>query len=132
MQSKHNLNISGGTKTARYFINVGYYTVVVCSRSLVDYDFGYQYNSFNYRANLDLDVTKTTTISFNLAGKVDNANKPYSGQGSSGLINEAYQVLHSPVLVSSMADTSPPRPSMRIAVPTSSLSWGERYHLFRQ
>lgn len=92
MQSKHNLNISGGTKTARYFINVGYYTQGGLFKEFgQDYDFGYQYNSFNYRANLDLDVTKTTTISFNLAGKVDNANKPYSGQGSSGLINEAYQ-----------------------------------------
>ena len=92
LQSKHNLNISGGTKTARYFINVGYYTQGGLFKEFgQDYDFGYQYHSFNYRANLDLDVTKTTTISFNLAGKVDNASKPYSGQGSSGLINEAYQ-----------------------------------------
>lgn len=26
LQTKHNLNISGGTKNARYFINIGYYT----------------------------------------------------------------------------------------------------------
>ncbi len=63
MQSKHNLNISGGTR--RYATSSMLVTIlrVVCSRSLdQDYDFGYQYNSFNYRANLDLDVTKTTTI----------------------------------------------------------------------
>ncbi len=92
LQSKHNLNISGGTKTARYFINVGYFTQGGLFKEFNQpYDFGYQYNSFNYRANLDLDVTKTTTISFNLAGKVDNANKPYTSQGSSGMIREAYE-----------------------------------------
>ena len=92
LQTKHNLNISGGTKTARYFINVGYFTQGGLFKEFgQSYDFGYQYNRFNYRANLDLDVTKTTTISFNVSGNVGNANKPYSGQGSSGLINEAYQ-----------------------------------------
>ena len=94
MQTKHNLNISGGTKNARYFVNIGYYTQGGLFKEFDQpYEFGYQYNRFNYRANLDLDVTKTTTISFNIAGNVGNANKPYSGQGSSGLINEAYQAV---------------------------------------
>ena len=91
LQTKHNLNISGGTKTARYFINVGYFTQGGLFKEFgQDYDFGYQYNRFNFRANLDLDVTKTTTISFNAAGNVSNANKPYTGQGSSGMIAELY------------------------------------------
>ncbi len=92
IQTKHNLNISGGTKSARYFINVGYYTQGGLFKEFgQSYDFGYQYNRFNYRANLDLDVTKTTTISFNVAGNVSNANRPYTGGGSSGIINEIYQ-----------------------------------------
>lgn len=91
LQTKHNLNISGGTKTARYFINVGYFTQGGLFKEFgQDYDFGYQYNRFNFRANLDLDVTKTTTISFNAAGNVSNANKPYTGQGSAGMIAELY------------------------------------------
>ena len=91
LQTKHNLNISGGTKTARYFINVGYFTQGGLFKEFgQDYDFGYQYNRFNFRANLDLDVTKTTTISFNAAGSVSNANKPYTKQGSSGMIAELY------------------------------------------
>lgn len=91
VQTKHNLNISGGTKTARYFINVGYYTQGGLFKEFGQkYDFGYQYNRFNYRANLDLDVTRTTTISFNVAGNVGNATKPYTGQGSSGMVSELY------------------------------------------
>lgn len=92
LQSKHNLNISGGTKKARYFINVGYYTQGGLFKEFgQDYHFDYRYNRFNYRANLDLDLTKTTTLSFNLAGNVGNANKPYTGQGSSGMIEAAYE-----------------------------------------
>ena len=92
LQTKHNLNISGGTKKARYFINVGYYTQGGLFKEFgQDYHFDYRYNRFNYRANLDLDLTKTTTLSFNLAGNVGNANKPYTGQGSSGMIEEAYE-----------------------------------------
>ena len=91
LQTKHNLNISGGNKTARFFINVGYFTQGGLFKEFgQDYHFDYRYNRFNYRANLDLDVTKTTTISFNVAGNVSNANKPYTGQGSSGMIAEVY------------------------------------------
>lgn len=92
MQTKHNLNISGGTKSVRYFLNVGYFTQGGLFKEFgQSYDFGYQYNRFNYRANLDLDATKTTTISFNVAGNVSSANKPYTGQGSSGMVKALYQ-----------------------------------------
>ena len=92
LQSKHNLNISGGTKTARYFVNVGYFTQGGLFKEFDQgYDFDYRYNRFNFRANLDLDVTKTTTISFNSSISVSNANKPYTGQGASGMIAACYQ-----------------------------------------
>ena len=50
----------------------------------------YQYNRFNYRSNLDIDVTKTTTLSMNIAGNVNNASKPYTGQGSAGMLINMY------------------------------------------
>ena len=92
LQTKHNVNISGGTKSMRYFVSAGLMTQGGLFKEFdQDYDYGYQYNRFNYRANLDLDVTKTTTISFNVAGNVSNADKPMTGQGSSGLIMAMYQ-----------------------------------------
>ena len=91
-QTKTNVSISGGTKTMRYFINAGMYTQGGLFKEFgQDYDFGYQYSRFNYRANLDLDVTKTTTLSFNIAGNVDNSNKPHTGQGASGMVQALYQ-----------------------------------------
>ena len=92
LQTKHNVNISGGTKSMRYFVSAGLMTQGGLFKEFgQDYDYGYQYNRFNYRANLDLDVTKTTTVSFNVAGNTSNADKPNTGQGSSGLIMTMYQ-----------------------------------------
>jgi len=92
LQSKHNINISGGTKKVRYFVSAGFYTEGGLFKQFnQSYDNSYKYHRFNYRSNLDIDVTRTTTISFNIAGVVDNAHKPYTGQGSSGMIKTMVQ-----------------------------------------
>lgn len=91
LQTQHNVNISGGTENVRYFISAGAHTQGGLFKDFgLDYDLSYQYNRFNYRSNLDIDVTKTTTVSINIGGNVDNANKPFTGQGSSGLVRGLY------------------------------------------
>lgn len=91
IQSQHNLNISGGTDKVRYFISVGAYTQGGLFNEFdLPYSLSYQYNRFNYRSNLDMDVTKTTTLSFNIAGNIDNSNKPRTSQGTSGMIKNIY------------------------------------------
>ena len=80
LQQQHNLNISGGTDRVKYFISAGYYSQGGLFKEFGrGYDYGYQYQRFNYRSNLDLKATKTTTVSFNVAGNVSNADKPYTG-----------------------------------------------------
>jgi TonB-linked SusC/RagA family outer membrane protein len=94
LQTNHNVNISGGTKKVRYFISAGFMTQGGLFKEFdMDWNYGYQYNRFNYRSNLDLDVTKSTTLSFNVAGNVSNADKPRTGSGSSGMIREMYQAV---------------------------------------
>ncbi len=91
LQQQHNINISGGTDKLKYFVSAGYYYQGGLFKEFdMDYNYGYQYHRFNYRANLDLKATKTTTISFNVAGNVNNADKPYTGQGSGGMIKNIY------------------------------------------
>lgn len=91
LQQQHNVNISGGNKTVKYFISAGMFTQGGLFKEFDrPYDYGYQYQRFNYRANLDIDVTKTTKISLNLSGKVDDSNKPRTGQGSAGMIKAIY------------------------------------------
>ena len=88
LQTKHNINISGGTKSMRYFVSAGFMTQGGLFEEFDgdDFHYDYRYNRFNYRTNLDLDVTPTTTLSFNVAGTVDNAQKPRTSQGASGMI----------------------------------------------
>ncbi|MBR6287265.1 MAG: TonB-dependent receptor [Bacteroidaceae bacterium] len=91
LQQQHNLNISGGNNRVKYFLSAGYYSQGGLFKEFnTSYDYGYQYQRFNYRANLDLKATPTTTISFNVAGNVNDASKPYTGQGSAGMIKNIY------------------------------------------
>lgn len=92
LQTKHNVNISGGTKNVRYFVSAGFMTQGGLFKEFgAPYHFDYRYQRFNYRTNLDLDVTNTTTLSFNVAGNVSDADKPRTGQGASGVIMNMYQ-----------------------------------------
>ena len=87
LQTKHNINISGGTKNMRYFVSAGFMTQGGLFKEFGDdFHYDYRYNRFNYRTNLDLDVTPTTTLSFNVAGNVSNSQKPHTSQGASGMI----------------------------------------------
>lgn len=91
LQTQHNVNISGGTDRVRYFISAGAYTQGGLFKDFgLPYDLTYQYNRFNYRSNLDIDVTKTTTLTMNVSGNVNNSSKPYTGQGSAGMLINMY------------------------------------------
>lgn len=91
LQSQHNLNITGGTDKVRYFISAGAYTQGGLFKEFnLPYKLSYQYRRFNYRSNLDIDVTKLTTLSFNVSGNVNNSDRPRTSQGASGMIKSMY------------------------------------------
>ena len=91
LQTQSNLSISGGTKAVKYFISAGMYTTGGLFKQFdQSYVNDFRYHRFNYRANIDINVTKTTTLSANLNGIVDEAKKPYNGQGSAGIIKYMY------------------------------------------
>lgn len=72
LQQKHNVNINGGTKFARYFVSLGYFTQGGLQKEFNE-SYGYSnkddYKRFNYRSNIDMDVTPTTKIALTLGGK---------------------------------------------------------------
>lgn len=83
MQSQHNLTISGGTKNIRYFTSLGVFTQDGLFRSFEkDYNSNFRYNRYNYRVNLDIDVTKTTSMKINLGGRINNKRSPNYEGGS--------------------------------------------------
>lgn len=91
LQQQHNLNISGGNDKVKYFISTGFYSQGGLFEEFgKNLDFDYSYKRFNYRANLDLKATKSTTISFNVAGNLDTADKVNNSQGTGGVIKTVY------------------------------------------
>lgn len=87
LQTQHNLTISGGSQKVRYFASLGVFTqdgLFNCFQK--DYDDNYSYNRYNYRVNLDMNLTKTTLFRMNMGGRVND--KRYPGvDGESGLSN---------------------------------------------
>lgn len=92
LQQQHNVNISGGNSKVKYFLSAGYFSQDGMFESWGrDYDYTYQYQRFNYRGNVDINVTKTTKVSASIAGKVDDKASPRTGQGAAGMIKAIYE-----------------------------------------
>lgn len=77
-QTQHNVNISGGTDRVRYFTSIGYLYQdgLLKQFDSLDYNNKFSYNRFNYRANLDIDVTKSTSFKINIGGRVGITHQP--------------------------------------------------------
>jgi TonB-linked SusC/RagA family outer membrane protein len=73
-QQQYNVNISGGTKTVRYFVSGGYLN----QNGFYQNDDLTKYSRFNFRSNLDVDVSKNLTASLSLGARVENLNSPNS------------------------------------------------------
>lgn len=75
-----NFNVTGGTNFIKYFCSLGYFNEGSFFNAKEDgfYDLNYKFNRFNYRANVDFNLTKTTVLSFNLGGETGIKNNPNS------------------------------------------------------
>ncbi len=80
VQTKNNINISGGGKNARYFVSMGYLyqNGVLKQVESLPYNNNYKYNRYNYRANLDFSLSPSTTMKFNIGGYVGKQQSPLS------------------------------------------------------
>ena len=80
LQTKNNINISGGSDKVRYFVSLGYMFQNGLLKSIpgVNYDNNYTYNRYNYRANLDFKLTETTDMHFNISGVIGDTHSPYT------------------------------------------------------
>ncbi|MCI6619396.1 MAG: TonB-dependent receptor [Prevotella sp.] len=98
VQSQHNFNISGGTDRVKYFASLGVFTQEGLFKVFENRnDKGFKYNRYNYRVNLDINVTKTTTAQINLGGYLNNRREPNYNNGSSSSITFLFRDLYSTV-----------------------------------
>lgn len=76
-QTQHNLTLSGGGERFRYFVSLGYLLQDGMLKQLGEsYDPNYQYKRFNYRSNVDIDITKSTLLKVNIGGHVGAKREP--------------------------------------------------------
>lgn len=90
-QTQGNVNISGGTERVRYFISMGMLDQKgFFKKHDTRYDANFNFNRYNYRANLDIDFTKTTLVAINMGGRVEKRNFPRSGDDINQLFRRIY------------------------------------------
>ncbi len=88
LQSRTNFTISGGTENVRYFTSLGYLSQDGQLKELdprVNNNF--KFDRYNYRSNLDIDVTKSTLLKLTLGGRNEIRRTPI--QRDHGLWREA-------------------------------------------
>ena len=96
------LNINGGGSLARYYVSASYvkeagmYNV---DEGLKDYDTNSSYHRWNYRVNVDMDITKSTLVRVGIAGSLDKMNQPGVGNSVWESVM-GYSPITSPVLFS--------------------------------
>lgn len=73
-----NLNVTGGTQNVRYYVGGSFYTESSIF-NIADndrYDAQMRYTKFNFRANVDINVTRTTELGISLANLYATKNRP--------------------------------------------------------
>jgi len=78
---KVNFSVSGGTDFVKYYCTVSYLHEGDIFRHFENnkgYETGFEYNRFNYRSNLDFDITKTTKLGVNISGAYGITKQPNS------------------------------------------------------
>lgn len=87
------LNISGGGTTARYYISGGYYNEdgLYKADKMKNYDTNTNYKRYNFRSNVDVNITSTTVVELGVAGWIATQNQP--GEADSGTLYSTFGTL---------------------------------------
>lgn len=78
MMKQTNLNVSGGTPSTRYFVSMTYLNQdgLYKNEDLSDYNIQATLNKYNFRSNIDIDLTKDLSMELNLSDVVRDRNYP--------------------------------------------------------
>lgn len=97
-QQTHNINVSGGSETARYMASVGYQG----QDGIID---NFNKNQYNMRLNLDMNPTKKMETNFSLSYTQQDINSPV-GAYSDGGVAQILRLLNriSPMVVGKYSD----------------------------
>ncbi len=72
-----NVSVNGGSENVRYYITLSSRT-----QQGFYYNSGTKYNQYDFRSNLDANVNKNITLSFDVSGRLEDRNFPTRSAGS--------------------------------------------------
>ncbi|KAB2810228.1 MAG: SusC/RagA family TonB-linked outer membrane protein, partial [Paludibacter sp.] len=78
------LNVSGGTETVRYFVSGAFLNQNGMWKRFQENSYNNNTNlkRYNFRTNIDMDITKTTVVSLQIAGILEDRNYPGESAGT--------------------------------------------------
>lgn len=100
VSEQYNVNISGGNAKVKYFTSLGYLNDgdIFKTEKQAEYDPTFRYERYNYRSNIDMEISKSTKLSVNIAGDIGVRNRPLSYMGNdpftSSTVADFYQVMY--------------------------------------
>lgn len=75
--SRVNLSVTGGTKNVRYYVGGNYYKEDGIFNTNQDrYDAGMSFDKFSFRSNVDINISKSTTLGLSLSNQFTDTNSP--------------------------------------------------------
>ncbi|PRY97340.1 TonB-linked SusC/RagA family outer membrane protein [Marinilabilia salmonicolor] len=81
-----NVNVSGGSNIAKYYVSGSFYnesSIFKDAGDRYDYNSSINYKRYNFRANMDFSLTKTTNLNVNLSNIYEQSFGP--GQSTGGI-----------------------------------------------
>jgi TonB-linked SusC/RagA family outer membrane protein len=99
-----NVNLNGGGSTARYYVSLAYTEDQGMYKTddtlKKDYDTNANYKRWNYRMNVDINITKSTLLKIGIGGSLSKRNSP--GLGDNDVWGElfGYNAISTPILYS--------------------------------
>ncbi|MCF6407747.1 TonB-dependent receptor [Chitinophaga filiformis] len=76
LQSQHSLSVNGGSENVRYYVSLG-----MIKQDGIYKNGATDYNQYNFRSNIDADVTKRLKVSLYLSGREEDRMYPVTGAG---------------------------------------------------
>lgn len=75
---KFNVSVTGGSKAVRYYVGGSYYTEggIFNVADNLEYSPQINYNKFNFRSNVDVNITKSTTLNLSMSTQYTSKNSP--------------------------------------------------------
>ena len=81
-QEQANVNVNGGTDRVRYFVSAGFLNQNSLFKTFSsNKNETFDYQRLNYRANLDIDVSKNSQLSITLGGRMQERTTMGGGEG---------------------------------------------------